>query len=474
MNKRTFFLVCFTVPALVLFAQAAGEASSTAPNPEEQRLNIIRFGTDTEIANLIRTLRNEQTSNANEAVNETRLDRELLTVAERTTNRAILTGVFGYFGDREMEGLERRALKSIEDRDYEAGETVNAAIQYLGNIKASGIREAIMDIINGEETRFLSAAIQTLGRTAEKDNPEETAEYLVDYYTNREPGDENRRLIITALGDIKAKEATTFLVSIAENEDERAPLRMVALEALAKIADPAGLPAIISAVSSRNPNVRSSAVGSLGPFSGNDADTAIIEAFRDSFYRTRMAAAKAAGDRKLAAAIPFLRFRCENDEVPAVRDESVKALGLIGGNEAETILKELFRERKNSDRIRINAGEMLLTHGSSDFVSDVIIELDEAKTKNQTALYNGFLRILGGAKSPKLEDLSRRFFASGGVIEKSYALDISSNNDFRGLVNEIRNLTDPKNGSLSGKSRALLEKWGLSIELPDSRSDDAG
>ena len=458
MNKRivVFFLIISILPVL------SGQNTGT-PNLEEQRQRIIRYGTDTEIANLIKILRNEQPSDPVIAKTETVLDRELLAVVEKTKNQAILSGVFGYFADREMTGLEKRAITVIEERDYEAGETVNAAILYLGKIKAGGIRDTLKGIINGEESRFLSNAIRAMGLTAEKDGPEETAEYLVDYYTNRDPGDENRRIIIVALGDTKAKEGTDFLVSIVENEDERAPLRIAALESIAKIADPEGLKAVVAAAASKDPNVRSSAIGALGPFSGNEAEEMIIEAFRDSYYRPRIAAAKAAGERKLAAAVPFLRFRCENDDVPTVRDEAVKALGLIGGDDAETILAELFKERKNSDRIRITAAEMLLAHGSSDHVTAVIIELDEAKTKNQTALYNGFLRVLGGAKSSKLEDLARRFFAGGGVIEKSYALDISSNNNFRGLTDEIRKLADPKNGSLSNKSKALLEKWGLPL-----------
>jgi HEAT repeat protein len=423
---------------------------------DEQRRQVIRYGTDSEIANLIKTLRSE------EAGENDSLDGELLALAQKTKNHLILSGIFSFFGDREKRGLEERALEALGNRDYETAETVNAAIDYLGKVRAPEAREPFQDILNGEENRFLPAAIRSLGRCAGEDAGE-TAEYLVDYYTNRDVGDENRRLIITALGDTGARECAAFLVSLAENDDERAPLRMSALEALAKIAAPEGLPALIKASSSRDPNVRSTAIASLGPFSGGEADAAIIEAFRDSYYRTRIAAAKAAGERKLQAAVPYLRFRSENDDVPAVRDEAIKAMGAIGGGDAEKILEGLFKERKNSDRIRINAAEMLLAGASGGYTQAVIAELDEAKAKNQTALYNGFLRILGGAKSEDLNGLARRFFAAGGVVEKSYALDICLNNDFRDLAGEVRNLTDPKHGSLSRKSLILLEKWGLPV-----------
>jgi HEAT repeat protein len=491
--KKYLFLACclgFAAPLFIgqifigpLFAQDGGPAAPAAASAEEasvlsandeMKLQIIRYGTDSEISTLIKVLRSEQPSSpAKTVAAENPIEKELFLVAEKSKNRTILTGIFGYFTDREVGGLETRALAAIKDRDYEAAETVNAAIQYLGKLKTAGTRDILMDIMNGEESRFLSGAIRALGMVAEKDRPSETAEYLIAYYKNRDPGDENRRLLIVALGDTKAAEGTAFLVSIADNEDERVPLRIAAMEALSKIGDPAGLSAVTGAVSSKDPNVRSSAVGSLAPFSGAEVDAAIIEAFRDSYYRTRIAAAKAAGERKLVAAVPFLKFRCENDEVPAVRDEAVKALGLIAGKDSEQILAALFKERKNSDRIRISAAETLLSGGFGDHVSDVIIEMDEAKTKNQTALYNGLLRVLGGAVSPKLEDLARRFFANGGVVEKSFALDMCSKNNFRSLENEVRKLTDPKNGSLTRKALAVLEGWGLPAEASSSAASTA-
>jgi HEAT repeat protein len=210
-----------------------------------------------------------------------------------------------------------------------------------------------------------------------------------------------------------------------------------------------------------DPNVRSAAVAALGPFSGPDVDNAILEAFRDSYYRTRMAAAQAARDRRLEEAVPYLCYRAERDDVPAVKDEAIKALGAIGNGKSLEFLATLFGERKNADRARILAAEMLLQNNADQYASGVIAELDDAKQRNQTALYNGFLRVLGAAKSPALEELCRRFFASGGVVEKSYALDMTANNGFRSLADQVKALHDEKNGSLSRKSRSVAEKLGL-------------
>jgi hypothetical protein len=295
----------------------------------------------------------------------------------------------------------------------------------------------------------------------------EVSEYLVDYYTNRDPGDENRREIVVALGAVGSAAGTPFLREIAGNNDERGTLRMAALEALAKIGDPAGLDTVLDAISSADPNVRSSAVAALGPFSGDAVDKAIMEAFRDSYYRTRIAAAQAAKERKLESAIPYLQYRAERDDVPAVKDEAIRALGAIGDDKALDILGNLFGERKNADRVRLLAAEMLIQNRPDAYAEKVIIELDEAKKKNLTPLYNGFLRVLGAAKTKNIEDLARRFFFSGGVVEKSYALDMTVNNEFRNLADQVRELTDEKNGSLARKARTVLEKLGLPVSGPD-------
>jgi HEAT repeat protein len=445
------------------FAQEAGSADTaetTAPEPPENtveaaRLATIRYGTETEIAALIQTLKSEGTDY---------LDHELINLVETTRNQHILSGVFTFFGDREKGGMEDRAIRAIEERDDEANETILAATDYIGKVKAGRGARALMDLLDSQERRFMAAAFRALGRAGgvDKDLADETADYLIDYYTNREPGEENRREIITAVGAAGSSRGVSFLAEIAGGSEERIALRIAALDALAKIGDPEGLNAIVASVSSSDPNVRSSAVAALGPFSGENVDNAILEAFRDSYYRTRIAAAQASRERKFEKAIPYLRYRADRDEVPAVKDEAIRALGAIGNGECLSILETLFSERKNSDRVRIVSAEMLMNNDPGAYTGRLIVELDEAKTKNQTPLYNGFLKVIGEAKTEKLEDTARRFLTAGGIIEKSYALDMAANNGFRGLAEEVRALTTDKNTSLARKAQRTLE----SLEAP--------
>jgi HEAT repeat protein len=461
---KYFLFVCFSFVWFFVFpsvAPAQEEGSdplSLKRSIEEERLDTIRYGTESEIVVLIRTLKEEKAYYLND---------ELARLLETTRNRSILSGVFSFFGEQKQGGLEERAIRLIKEWRDEANETVLAAANYLGTLKVPSGVAPLEALINSGESRFLGVALWSLGQIggaltqADGEEGDRIAEYLIDYYVNRGPSDENRREIVSALGETGSSGGVSFLAELAGNSEERMVLRMTALEALAKIGDVRGLDAILAAVSSEDPNVRSSAVNALGPFSGQPVDEAILEGFRDTYYRTRIGAAQAAGQRKLTEAIPYLRYRAERDEVPAVKEEAIRALGAIANQEALAILDSLFGEKKNGDRVRILAAEMLIHHDAGSYASGVIAAMDEAKRSNQTTLYNGLLRIVGEAKAAVLEDLARRFFASGGVIEKSYALDITANNQFLNLAGDVRLLTESGTGNLSQKALDTLNKLGL-------------
>jgi HEAT repeat protein len=453
--KYIFLGFLFFFAGFGVFPQSS-PASELPPGKtlETQQLETIRYGTENEIAALIQTLKNE---------NAFYLDDELIVLVQSTKNRTILTGIFSFFGERGKEGLEERAIQAVKEWNDESAETVSAALDYLGKVKAQDAIDPLKDLIDRDEQRFMGNAIRALG-LAGKVHPEtadNTADYLIDFYLNRNPGDENRREIVAALGELGSRQGISLLSEIAVSDDERPTLRMAALDSLSKIGDPEGLQTVLTALVSSDPNVRSGAIAALGAFSGQEVEGAILGAFRDSYYRTRISAAKAAGERQLMEAIPYLRFRAERDEVPAVKDEAIRALGAIGTPETALILAELFGERKNTDRIRILAAEMLIRNNADDYAGKVTLELDEAKAKNQTALYNGLLRVLGTARTAAVEGLARRFLASGGVVEKSYALDMILNNELRGLAAQVKELTDEKNGSLARKARDVLQKLGL-------------
>ncbi|MDR0562764.1 MAG: HEAT repeat domain-containing protein [Spirochaetaceae bacterium] len=434
-----------------------GVEIGSAKSEEDKRMDTVRYGTETEIAALIQTLKGE-----NAELMDKNLEAELIAVSQNTRNQNILTGLLGFFADRTKSGLEDRALRAIEERDDEAHPTVLAAINYLGKVNAVEAVPHLEALLDANEERYMDAAFRALGRAAKGNAAsDQTADYLIDFFSNRNPPDQNRREIVIAIGETGSKAGIELLSDIAGNPDERPAVRTAAVEALSKIGDETGLNPILGTLSAEDPNLRSSAVAALGPFSGKAVDDAILESFRDSYYRTRIAASKASGERQLAAAVPYLRYRAEYDEVPTVKDEAIKALGAINNADSKAVLDDLFSNRKISDRVRMLSAEMLISNDAGMYAERVIAEMEDAQKRNQKALYSGFLKAVSAAKTGKVEDLARRFLNTGGVIEKSYALDMTLTNEFRTLAPEIRLLLDDKNGSLARKAKATLEKLGM-------------
>jgi HEAT repeat protein len=434
------------------FLLIAAASLSAQDDLEQSRLNTLKYGTETEIVALIQTLKTESADY---------MDDEIVKLVETTRNNKILGGAFAFFAEREKNGLETRAIRAIEEREDEETETVHTAIDYLGKVKAASAAPVFRKLLESGEKRFMNAAFRALGQVSGNDR-DDVAEYLIDFYENRDAGDENHRDIIASLGNSGSLKAAPFLAGIAGDNETRPVLRIAALDAISKIGAPSGLDAVLVCVSSKDPNIRAAAVTALGPFSGANVDAAILDAFRDSFYKTRIAAAQASRQRKLADAVPYLKFRAERDDVPTVKEEAIRALGAIANDDAIKTLDELFTSRKNNDRVRIVAGEMLMQDAPDRFLDAFIKEMDEAKQKNQTSLYNGLLKIIGGTKCSGLETITRRLIQDRGVIEKTIALDMAANNNLTALATEIKTLAADKNEALSRKAKKTMEKLGIS------------
>ncbi|HON13266.1 MAG TPA: HEAT repeat domain-containing protein [Treponema sp.] len=447
LRKPLFFILC-----LLLISPLFSEEQSLM---DKQR-DIIRYGTETEIANLIATLKKD---------NATYLNDELIKIVKVTQNVKILTGVFSFFADQNKSGLEERAVEIIQNRYDEQKETVRSAIDYVGAVKAQEALKPLQDILETEDKSFINSAIRAMGKIGSNSSTEDKKkllDFLMNYYKTKDPADDDKNAILFALGETGLAEAVDFISDIATNPDERPFRRMTALESLGKIKDSRGLDAIIKGVKDSDPNVRASAISVLGPFSGKEVENTILEAFRDSFYKTRLAAAKAAGERKLSSAVPYLKFRAENDEVVAVKEAAVKALGQIANAEASSALFDLFNKKNTPDAIKVVSAEMLMSIDGAKYSPDIIRVYQEAKQQKQKALQSGLAKVLGDGRATNLKNIAKELLGSTDVVELAYGLQLVKNNHFTDLVDLIKPLLDEKKyGSLAQKARETIDALGL-------------
>ena len=445
--------VCFAIVlfSIEVFFAGAAETSSAVPEDAAMR-ETINYGTDNEILELIKKLR---------ASGIDYMDDDLVRLVSKTKNQNIILGVFSFFNERSREGLEKPALAILDGREVESSQKINAALDYLGTVKEEGAIPAIMEIISSDDTDYHGTAIRALGKLVYSETggarPEIT-EMLIVYYNNRDPGDGVRQAIVSAIGGSGGKDAAPFLLEIINSNEQGTPLRMAAMEAAGKLKDRSTLESIIASASSADPNIRFAAVEALGSFDGDAVDAVILEGFRDTYFRTRLAAVRSAKARRLKDAIPYLRYRAERDEAAAVRDEAVMALGEMDNSEADAALLALLEDGKVGDSLRSRSAEMLIRNNADRYAEKVIAKLDEAKARNQTTLYKGLLKVLSSAKTGKVENLTARLFASKDVTEKFYALDLTANNRFTAFKDEVEKLAKDKNPSLSRRAKTTLEK----------------
>jgi HEAT repeat protein len=433
---------------------AAGAAETSSSDTEEEALRqTINYGTDTEITELVKKLRDG---------NIDALDGDLIRLAEKTKNQNIILAVFSFFAERSVTGLEDTALAILSDRENETPQKITAAIDYLGAVKEKKAVPVLTEIVSSGGGQYDGQSIRALGKIADSDMPRAEAdaitETLIGYYNNGAANGGNREAVIAAVGNSGGGASSAFIMEIVNDAEQSTPLRMAALEAAGKLKDAALLDSIIAAASSADPNIRYAAVGALGSFDSQEADAVILESLRDSYFRTRLAAIRSVKARRLEEAVPYLRYRAERDEAAVVRNEAVLALGEIGGNAAESALAAMLDDKKNSDALRSLCAEMLIKNNADAYADSIIAKLDEAAVKKQTALYKGLLKALSTARTPKVEALTARLFASKDVTEKFYALDMAANNGFTAFISEAEALSKNKNLSLASRAQKTLQK----------------
>ncbi|MDR2490768.1 MAG: HEAT repeat domain-containing protein [Spirochaetaceae bacterium] len=438
---------------LAVAAAAFGEEDETA-----RYRDIIRYGTDTEITSLLQTLK------ANKTIH---LDKELITVMKQTKSSAIRTAGINFFMEREDGVIQELVLSFLQGRDEVDTAVISAALDYTAHKGGEAAVPVLRDIIQTDDLRYQAQAIRALGKAARKsgaDEKEKTAGFLLDFYHERAATEETRRIILEALGEGDLAFAADFLTAIIGNPEESGGLRVEAINSAGKLEsandNEALRDAVIGSLAAAEPFVRTAAVGALGSFPGKESDAAMLDALRDSFFRTRLAAEKAIGKRKLGEAIDFLAFRAKYDEAFSVREEAVRSLAAYETSAANSALESVYDEKKSGEKIRLMAAEALVKNDPGVYVKKLRADLDDAKKTKQKNLYNGLLKALSASKGDDAQNLVVTLLASNDMTDKSYAIDIIEGNNLTGFSSDLQKIADNPKDPLRVKAKNTLEKLG--------------
>lgn len=202
-----------------------------------------------------------------------------------------------------------------------------------------------------------------------------------------------RSASVHALGLLRVKSAAAKISQLLA-KDPSAQVRQNAAVSLAYFADPASVPALISAISDPSESVRFSAMRTLGALRAQAAAPALIKALKSPSGNIRQTAAAALGQIQASSAVPALAS-LTLDSDPTVRQAAVSALGSIGGAEA---IKSLLRALKDKDfSVAIEAARSLARLGNS---KGAFVALKGLKDKNVFTRQKSIviLGLIGGHK----------------------------------------------------------------------------
>ena len=376
-----------------LFAAEEGAKAVVATEAEKEakRRDTIRYGIDAEIMELLKALGQEK---------EGRFNGDLLSLFDSSKSPKLKTGVLELFRGLEWPGAEDSALLAVENRDLEDRSVVSASLAYLAAIKSKKALAFAPKLIEEDDKALLPSLVRLLGRSG----GEAEEELLLKWLEGDAPTEALRQEAIRALGEIGSTKAAEALMKIAEDPEQGKINRMYAAEALGKIGDERAVRSVVKAANADDPNVRTSAVEALSAFATAEADRGILEAFRDSFVKVRMAACKGAAKRGLAEAIPILEYKAAKDPEKAVKTEAFKALAELGaapGNDrCFDFMKKYFEDPK-SELVNRALVFGLLARKDPSSMGWLAGKLADAAKEKERSFYTALAREVSAAADAK-------------------------------------------------------------------------
>jgi HEAT repeat protein len=421
----------------------------------------------------------------------------LVAVLGWTRSRGV-HAIVGVLGDASVDAVASDALMAIgaaavepllrrlPNADRGAAMTVVALLGALGDLRAVAPLKALLDSADAELVAAAAAALASLGEPSalesllalfghEQAIVRQTAIAAVNSIgadatgarirTRLEDADARvRACAVRVAGYFGFESAIPGVLRALEDADE--DVRRAAIEQLPVIDDARAAPRLIDALRRETPRNRAAAAHALRLVDASVAAVPLVGALGDADAWVRYFAATAAGQRRIADAVPALTRLAADDPAPHVRIAAIGALASIDPSVAGEISAPLVSD---PDRDVASAALAALAGGSHPRADDL---LEHAVKSGDAALGRAAVRALPLRASPRAaatlawaarleepRDLSRlavealgQLASSGGAAARHAAI---------GVLLELASAPDVRDAALR-----------VAATLPDGVVDD--
>lgn len=422
----------FITLGLLLFLISENGTSVYSQDQEDEhqrRIDILQYGIETQVIELINTLKSEKNKDYTE---------DLLPIFDSVTSPRLRSAILEYYGQLELDLAASRAAVIIANRDESPDTLVGSAFSYLLGLKSDAALEHARRILEDDERKYLGAAIKIVGVSGKDDD----VQILRTLYESSSTEVGIKQEILLAFGKMRASSSFELLASIAAAEDEGKIERMYACTALGDLGDPRAVPVLINTSVAGDPNIRANSITALQNFEGKEVDNAILQGLRDQHVAPRAAAVKASEKRQIKAAIPFLEFRIKSDPERSIKDAAIFALATIGGKDGWEFLTVFLEDGKSPLAHRASAFVAILTHGSADDLERPMAVIKAAADEKDKAVFLALARASMASNAPQAIQVARFLLTNSDHLIRLGAIAWAERNKAVELLPELKALAE--------------------------------
>lgn len=449
-----------------LFAEELSETETKKENSEfEEKRDVILYGTGEDTLNLIKTLQEDK---------DERFDSDLQKIFAETKIPELRNALFEYFAKSKNDCLKTDALMLLQNRYDYPKKTVDAAIRYIRTLEIYDGIHYLREILKDGDEDFTDISISAIG-TLGKD---EDAVFLTELFESEASENEKKSLIkkqniMFALEELHSSATWDFLKTTAENTDENSYIRASAASALGKIGDEKAVPVLSSLFEDKDPVLRAAAIKGLAGFKTPEAQSVLLQAFKDGYYKVRLQAVQSAKDEKNMQAVKHILYRAKKDTENAVRTAAIEALSEFNDAEATEWATETFNTEKTEMTIRLKIAEYFLKNNFNTLYTHIEKETLSAlahKQKNKFAAELG--KVISKIENEATAPIAEAFMNHKEAAFKSIGLDMFKRNKYASLVPLVSAIAaDKKNGALSRRAKDLLSQAGYAVEAEKKQDE---
>ncbi|HHU36708.1 MAG TPA: HEAT repeat domain-containing protein [Treponema sp.] len=424
--------------------------STSFTESPDKRKEILLYGLESEIIDLIQDLKNAKDYSFNEPIK---------ILFESTKSVGVRETILTFFAEQENPEFKNYCLEVIDNPYDYRNSTVLAAFSYIEKNRITEAAPKIRTILDNETTDFRDSAIRTLGKIG----GDEDAAYLFDYFKNDIVGDEKQRLVIRqnimkSLGELKTEAVLEDFIQITEDEDENVMIRATAVRALGSIGKVESIPLFARLFEEDDPILRAAVISALSGYSEQDAVDIVLEGLKDTHYRVRLEALATVQEQCDVKAAPYVRYRATNDPVEAVKMKSFEVLAVLGEVESIQWMKEGVREEKTPDKTRMRIMSVLMEHNPDTIIEDVIaVAYASLKDDKKTWIRYELGKLFAKIKDSRLSDVAEAYIIHSDTVTKSLGIEIYNRNRYANLKSHVETIAEnDKMGGLQSHAKRAL------------------